>query len=129
MTDEEYQSVFQGSPRSQMDSRGSSGPKAIKASRVRSYSERDIFDKKSDEVMMPIPGLGVYSSEERRQRIQKFIEKRSMRVWTKKIKYDVRKNFADSRVRIKGRFVKKEEEGCLKELLETKTGRSSSSLE
>ena len=45
------------------------------------------------------------------KRIQKFIEKRPLRVWTKKIKYDVRKNFADSRVRIKGRFVKKEEEG------------------
>ena len=77
---------------------------------------------------MPIPGMGVYSAEERKyvseqsvhgcsnlsmKRIQKFIEKRPLRVWTKKIKYDVRKNFADSRVRIKGRFVKKEEEGKL----------------
>ncbi len=31
-------------------------------------------------------------------------------MWTKKVKYDVRKNFADSRIRIKGRFVKKDEE-------------------
>ena len=32
------------------------------------------------------------------------------RVWSKKIKYDVRKNFADTRVRIKGRFVRKDGE-------------------
>ena len=29
-------------------------------------------------------------------------------MWSKKIKYDVRKNFADTRVRIKGRFVRKD---------------------
>ena len=39
-----------------------------------------------------------------------FYEKRKQRVWTKKVKYDVRKNFADSRLRVKGRFVKKEDE-------------------
>ena len=36
-------------------------------------------------------------------RIEKFIEKRGRRVWTKKVKYDVRKNFADSRLRVKVR--------------------------
>lgn len=54
--------------------------------------------------------IGIYSPARRKLRIQKFIEKRKFRMWTKKVKYDVRKNFADSRVRIKGRFVKKGEE-------------------
>jgi hypothetical protein len=53
--------------------------------------------------------IGIYSPQRRKLRIQKFIEKRKFRMWTKKVKYDVRKNFADSRVRIKGRFVKKGE--------------------
>lgn len=33
------------------------------------------------------------------------------------VKYDVRKNFADSRMRVKGRFVKKEDEELLRELM------------
>ena len=33
------------------------------------------------------------------------------------MKYDVRKNFADSRLRVKGRFVKKEDEELLRELM------------
>ena len=32
-------------------------------------------------------------------------------------KYDVRKNFAETRLRVKGRFVKKEEEDLLKDLV------------
>ena len=44
---------------------------------------------------------------------------RDRRVWTKKVKYDVRKNFADSRIRVKGRFVKKEdEENMMRDLLD-----------
>ena len=39
------------------------------------------------------------------------------RVWTKRVKYDVRKNFAETRLRVKGRFVKKEEEDLLKDLV------------
>lgn len=35
--------------------------------------------------------IGIYSPEERRKRIQRFLEKRKHRVWTKKVKYDVRK--------------------------------------
>jgi hypothetical protein len=61
--------------------------------------------------------IGAYSRESRKERIQKFIDKRNRRIWTKKVKYDVRKNFADSRVRVKGRFVKKEAEDVLKQLL------------
>ena len=61
--------------------------------------------------------IGAYSPESRRERIAKFLEKRTRRVWTKKVKYDVRKNFADSRLRVKGRFVKKEDEEVLRDLL------------
>jgi hypothetical protein len=62
-------------------------------------------------VAMRMEGMiGAYSPDSRKMRISRFIEKRSQRVWTKRVKYDVRKNFADSRVRVKGRFVKKEDE-------------------
>jgi hypothetical protein len=54
--------------------------------------------------------LGIYPPAIRRMKIERYMEKRKHRVWGKKIKYDVRKNFADSRVRIKGRFVRKDEE-------------------
>ena len=60
--------------------------------------------------------IGAYSPEARKLRIQRFNEKRHRRVWTKKVKYDVRKNFADSRLRVKGRFVKKEDEELMREL-------------
>ncbi|CAM9650043.1 unnamed protein product [Pylaiella littoralis] len=61
--------------------------------------------------------VGAYSPEARRQRIERFLEKREKRVWTKMVKYDVRKNFADTRMRVKGRFVKKEDEALLREVM------------
>ena len=61
--------------------------------------------------------IGVYSPESRKARLAKFMEKRKKRVWTKRVKYDVRKNFADSRMRYKGRFVKKEDEQKLREAM------------
>ncbi|CAM9861337.1 unnamed protein product [Chrysoparadoxa australica] len=61
--------------------------------------------------------VGAYSPESRKKRIERFLEKRSRRVWTKTVKYDVRKNFADTRMRVKGRFVKKEDEALLRELM------------
>ncbi len=61
--------------------------------------------------------IGAYSPESRKRRIDKFHQKRRMRVWTKVVKYDVRKNFADRRVRVKGRFVKKGDESLLREIM------------
>jgi hypothetical protein len=61
--------------------------------------------------------VGAYSPESRRRRVARFLEKRGRRIWTKKVKYDVRKNFADSRMRVKGRFVRKEDEELLRDLL------------
>jgi hypothetical protein len=61
--------------------------------------------------------VGAYSPESRKLRIDRFHAKRSHRVWTKTVKYDVRKNFADSRLRVKGRFVKKEDEQLMRDLI------------
>jgi hypothetical protein len=61
--------------------------------------------------------VGAYSPASRRARIARFMAKRKKRIWTKRVKYDVRKNFADSRLRVKGRFVKKEDEELLRELM------------
>jgi hypothetical protein len=69
------------------------------------------------EVERPDGWIGAYSPESRKIRIERFMAKRDHRVWTKKVKYDVRKNFADSRLRVKGRFVKKEDELLMRDLI------------
>jgi CCT motif len=53
--------------------------------------------------------IGTLTVEERRIKIEKYLQKRKKRTWSKKISYDCRKRVADSRLRIKGRFVTKEQ--------------------
>eukprot|EP01041_Mallomonas_annulata_P010271 gene10271-21430_t len=50
--------------------------------------------------------IGIYTREERDIIIHRYHEKRRRRVWKKKIRYHCRKNLADRRERVKGRFVK-----------------------
>jgi hypothetical protein len=61
--------------------------------------------------------VGSYSPEARKARVQRFLNKRQERVWLREVKYGVRKSFADARLRVKGRFVRKEDEKALRELL------------
>ena len=56
--------------------------------------------------------IGAYTKEERQQRIHRFREKKNKRIWRKQIKYDCRKKLADTRPRVKGRFVSRAEELC-----------------
>jgi len=69
------------------------------------------------QVERPDGWVGAYSPDSRKVRIDRFLQKRNHRVWSKTIKYDVRKNFADSRLRVKGRFVRKEDEVLMRELM------------
>ncbi|GMI20846.1 hypothetical protein TrCOL_g13629 [Triparma columacea] len=86
--------------------------------RPRSMSDPNItMEEEYEPPERPEGWIGAYSPESRKLRIERFLEKRNHRVWTKKVKYDVRKNFADSRMRVKGRFVKKEDEVLMRELM------------
>jgi hypothetical protein len=51
--------------------------------------------------------VGTISVEERRAKIEKYLQKRSRRTYGKKVFYACRKRVADTRVRVKGRFVTK----------------------
>lgn len=51
--------------------------------------------------------IGVYTKEERVVLIARYRAKRNRRVWKKKIRYECRKDLADKRSRVKGRFVKR----------------------
>ena len=75
------------------------------------------MDEEYEAPQRPEGWVGAYSPDARKVRIDRFLVKRQARVWTKKVKYDVRKNFADSRMRVKGRFVKKEDEVLMRELM------------
>ena len=73
-----------------------------------------------EETGLPIPSpegwIGAYSPEGRKALLEKFREKRKQRVWKRIIRYDCRKKFADSRCRVKGQFVKREDERLIFQL-------------
>ena len=68
-----------------------------------------IYDNSMGRLPVKAEGLqlGAYSRQERDERIAKYRAKRARRVWRKQVKYDCRKKLADTRPRIKGRFVTK----------------------
>jgi CCT motif len=92
---------------------GSGRPRSLSDPNLRC----NITDDGFRHVERPDGWVGAYSPDSRKVRISRFMEKRNHRTWTKSVKYDVRKNFADSRLRVKGRFVKKEDEVLMRELM------------
>mmetsp|Transcript_26638 Transcript_26638/g.29030 ORF Transcript_26638/g.29030 Transcript_26638/m.29030 type:complete len:399 (+) Transcript_26638:203-1399(+) len=61
--------------------------------------------------------IGIYTQEERAAIIARYREKKKRRNWKKQIRYYCRKNLADRRVRVRGRFVKLED--LPKEMIES----------
>lgn len=60
--------------------------------------EGDRFDENPD-----------YALETRRDKVERYLRKRKNRNWNKKISYKCRKEVADSRLRVKGRFVTRQQ--------------------
>jgi hypothetical protein len=82
-------------------------PKAIKRNKKR---VRPVLAKICEVQMVTVSApkqIGLISIEARQAKIKRFLEKRSRRCWSRKVSYDCRKRVADSRLRVKGRFVAK----------------------
>lgn len=60
--------------------------------------------------------IGTLTHEERQAKVKKYLEKRKTRTFSKRIAYACRKRVADTRIRIKGRFVTKVQAEALKGL-------------
>jgi hypothetical protein len=57
----------------------------------------------------PDKRIGGITASERRQKIKLYMEKRRRRSFAKKVAYDCRKKVADQRIRVKGRFVTRQQ--------------------
>ena len=62
--------------------------------------------------------IGAYDVASRTSRVAAFHARRLQRTWGRPVIYGVRKDFADSRLRVQGRFVKKEDEMLLRDFMQ-----------
>ena len=60
--------------------------------------------------------IGLLTAEERSLKVQKYLMKKERRNWNRKVSYGCRKKVAENRVRVKGRFVTKEQANVLKDI-------------
>ena len=69
---------------------------------------------KEIEVPSSVSGvIGAYTLEERRKKLERYFAKRSRRIWNRNVRYQCRKNIAVNRLRVRGRFISREEEESL----------------
>jgi len=52
----------------------------------------------------PVKYIGKLTVEQRREHVQRYLEKKKRRVWGRKVEYQCRKNLASKRARVHGRF-------------------------
>ena len=52
--------------------------------------------------------IGAYTLEERRKKFERYLAKRSRRIWDRSVRYQCRKNIAVNRLRVRGRFISRE---------------------
>lgn len=88
-----------------------------------SVNEREFFSRSISGITMSmglpraqldsVYRIGRYSLAERHDRIKRYRDKRAMRNYNRRVKYDCRKVIADKRVRVHGRFVRREDEIAL----------------
>ena len=57
--------------------------------------------------------IGAYTLKERRKKLERYLEKRTRRIWDRNVRYQCRKNIAVNRLRVRGRFISREEEMSL----------------
>ena len=56
----------------------------------------------------PPAQAGKLTSINRYLKVRRYLDKRQKRIWMKKVAYSTRKDASEKRLRIKGRFIKKE---------------------
>lgn len=66
-------------------------------------------DLKKTPFLEKIRRIGTLSVEERKAKVEKYLEKRKQKSWDKKTNYQSRKKVANNRLRVKGRFVTKDQ--------------------
>ena len=97
------------SPSSQNNQETQQNVVQISTSFVQSDNFRLDDEVKEIENNKPEQMIGGLTISQRKDKIKRYLEKRKRRIWKKKISYDCRKKVADKRLRIKGRFVTKEQ--------------------
>lgn len=79
------------------------------ASKVPENFQLDVEAREEELMARAQSSVQRLTEAERKEKIQKYLKKRENRIWRKKISYDCRKKVADKRLRIKGRFVTKQQ--------------------
>jgi hypothetical protein len=72
--------------------------------------------------MRYVKKVGQITLEERQKKVYRYIEKKRRRHYAKKVGYECRKRVADNRIRVKGRFISKEEAAKLLRQQECENG-------